>query len=658
MNKEKINRIFLILLTGLLSCLMMSMLYLGGGMNLKCFLGAEKVYDFPKEDLTKNSKGWEYHGDAEGYSIVKNNAVNKYRVGRSTGKWKCLYITMDKMNVPVLYATLEYYNNKKELLLEQPVELSLGENIIFLNEELPFYRLGIRIRDSKGTFFYIQSMQARSGINGFTPKRFAKAMIASGTAFLLLFAVGMLWHRKRGGREQKEHTGNPLPLSVLQNIFCIPGNFFGAWIKGRETKKQRQWLLGGSFFLLFLWILICNATGFGEEETYRYFALVCVVFLVLAALLMWEKPFAEVNWRNPLALSWCGLWLMVIVSDIFVDAGNKFFGYIMLFAAGFFLFSWNQTENPRRVLQLMMWALEADFVLAVIFCMLFRQKKTAVYYNGIFQTSEEMAMYALLMFGIFFAEFLDVLKKKRSLGVWLISGSGAAVSLYLALCSGGVTACIALAVLTAVMFGIKIRHLLRRENESAKFRRGQAVRMLFTATAALLLTAAVHAMLQKLPETLGTDMQIEDEQLISRLSSEELTLYQLLLPEELENAVSEDTLEIGLYQKSYARMIGLVGNIEQIYVYREPVSAYNGYLAVMYRYGIYAVLPFLLYQIWAVHTALGNCLREERKEHLWILAVDIAYIAFCIGGNAQIVWNSPLVWCFFLINGYSFFRKS
>lgn len=658
MKKEKRNRIFLVLLTGLISCLMVSMLYLGGGVNLKCFLGTENIYDFPQRDLIKDSKGWQYHADTGGYSIVKANAVNKYRVDRKAGNWKCLYITIDRMNVPSLPATLEYYDKDMELLAEQPISLIPGENIIFMNEDVRLSYIGIRIRDAKGTFFSVGSMQARSEVNGFTPKRFAKAMGASVAAFLCLFAAGMLWQSKRGGKRLRKHRGNPALLSVLQNLFCIPGNFLGARVKAGTTKRQREWLLGSSFFLLFLWIMICNVTGMGQEETYRYFALVSAALLVLAALLLWEKPLAEINWRNPLALSWCGLWLLVIISDVFVDAGNKFIGYLMLFAAGFFVFSWNQTENPGRVPKLMMWALEADFVLALIFCMLFRQKKTSVYYNGMFQTSEEMAMYSLLMFGIFFAELLGLFQKKGKLREWVFYGGGTAVSLYLALCSGTVTAYAALGVLTAAVAGIKIRHLFRREKASSGSFGGQAVRLVFTAAAAVLLTAAVHMALNNLPGMLGTDMQIEDEQLISRLSSEELAQQQLLMPEELENVVSWDTLEIGLYQKSYARMIGLVGNMEQIYVYRKPVSAYNGYLAVMYRYGIYAVLPFLLYQIYAVLAAAGNCYREDGKEQRWILAVDIVYLAFCVGGNAQILWNSPLMWCFFLINGYYFLRKS
>ena len=474
MKKANTNRNFLILLTGLLSCLMVSMLYLGGGINLKCFLGTEKIYDFSKEDLTKNANGFAYHQDAEGYSIVKNNAINKYRVGRGTGKWKCLSVTIDKLNVPVLYVTLEYYDKEKELLAEQPAELVLGENNIFLNEELPFYRLGIRIRDAEGTFFSIQSMQTRSEVSGFTPKRFVKVMGTSTAAFLLLFAVWILWQRKRGvrftaampqgaaghilGENPGGNSKNSVLISALQSLFCIPGDFFGVRVKSRTTPKQRERLFTSMFFLLFFWIQICNLTGFGRGETYRYFMLVCVGLLAGAALLLWENPLREVSWRNPLALYWCGLWCMVIISDIFVDAGNKFIGYVMLFVAGFFIFSWNQTENPQRVLTLMMRALEADFVLTIILCVLFRQIKPFVYYNGIFQRPDEMAMYAALLSAVFLAELLEQFWKGGECRKIFLFGSGTAVSLYLTLVSGAVTAYVALGCVVAVM-GVKLVHL-------------------------------------------------------------------------------------------------------------------------------------------------------------------------------------------------------
>lgn len=657
MNNYKKTGIFLILLTGLLTCLMASMLYLGGGVNLKCFLGAEQVYDFPERDLTKDSKGWEYHGDAKGYSIVKANAVNKYRVDRKAGTWKCLYVTIDQMNVAAIPASLEYYDKEMELLAEQPISLSLGENIIFMNEDIKVTYIGIRIRDAKGTFFSIQSMQTRSEVSGFTPERFAKAMTASYGTFLLLFAAGMLW-QSRTGKKPKLHTGNNVFLSVLQSLYRIPGDFFGERVKRRVKGRQRNRLLRSLFCMMFLWIMISNVIALDEGEAYRYFVLVCGIFLLLEAVVMWERPLVEINWSNPLALSWCGLWVLVIISDIFVDAGNKFIGYFMLFAAGFLIFVWNQMERPRVVLELMAEALEINFGLAVVFCMVFRQKKTAVYYNGIFGTSEEMAMYSLLMFAIFLVKLLGMFEKKGMLKFWVLYGSGAAVSLYFVLCSGGLTAYIALAVTAAAALGMTSWRYIRQKKHLGRMFVQQLGKLLVTAGAAALLTAAVHMAVEQLPGLLGTDMAIQEEQLISALSSEELSLYQTVLPEELEDVVSWDTLKVDMYQKSYARMLGLVGNISQLYVYREPVSPYNGYLAVMYRYGIYAVIPFLLYQIYGVYAAAANCKGKDGKEYLWILLVNIIYIVFCIGGNAGIALENPLVWCFFLMNGYSFFRNS
>ena len=69
----------------------------GGFKSLTYFLGSEAIYDFPETDMIKNAKGWEYHEEENGYYIVKNNAVNKYRVDRYVRTWKYLYLTISNL---------------------------------------------------------------------------------------------------------------------------------------------------------------------------------------------------------------------------------------------------------------------------------------------------------------------------------------------------------------------------------------------------------------------------------------------------------------------------------------------------------------------------------------------------------------------------------
>ena len=54
--------------------------------------------------MIKNAKGWEYHEEENGYYIVKNNAVNKYRVDRYVRTWKYLYLTISNCSVSEVHA--------------------------------------------------------------------------------------------------------------------------------------------------------------------------------------------------------------------------------------------------------------------------------------------------------------------------------------------------------------------------------------------------------------------------------------------------------------------------------------------------------------------------------------------------------------------------
>lgn len=132
---------------------MFTLMYLGGFKSLTYFLGSEAIYDFPETDMIKNAKGWEYHEEENGYYIVKNNAVNKYRVDRYVRTWKYLYLTISNCSVSEVHAILEYYDKEKNILKEQPIVIYNGENEIELDETIEIYRIGIRIRDAKGIFF-------------------------------------------------------------------------------------------------------------------------------------------------------------------------------------------------------------------------------------------------------------------------------------------------------------------------------------------------------------------------------------------------------------------------------------------------------------------------------------------------------------------------
>lgn len=133
MKNYKNEKSLFVALLGCTICLMFTLMYLGGFKSLTYFLGSEAIYDFPETDMIKNAKGWEYHEEENGYYIVKNNAVNKYRVDRYVRTWKYLYLTISNCSVSEVHAILEYYDKEKNILKEQPIVIYNGENEIELD---------------------------------------------------------------------------------------------------------------------------------------------------------------------------------------------------------------------------------------------------------------------------------------------------------------------------------------------------------------------------------------------------------------------------------------------------------------------------------------------------------------------------------------------
>ena len=105
--------------------------------------------------------------------------------------------------------------------------------------------------------------------------------------------------------------------------------------------------------------------------------------------------------------------------------------------------------------------------------------------------------------------------------------------------------------------------------------------------------------------------------------------------------------------KNYARMMGLYGNATQIYRNREPVQAYNGYLDLMYHYGIFAVIPFVLYQIYGFCISLKKCRRFFGKKNPYDMGKTHIIRIFFLesdSGNHDLISQNPLIHILIFLN--------
>lgn len=89
-------------------------------------------------------------------------------------------------------------------------------------------------------------------------------------------------------------------------------------------------------------------------------------------------------------------------------------------------------------------------------------------------------------------------------------------------------------------------------------------------------------------------------------------------------------------------------------VFRHKNPAYSGYLYMGYYYGIFMLVPYIMFQFTMLSVALKDMLleRKRRTAGILFLGVGIAYLCFAVCSNIENPWGHPLWLCYHLSVGY------
>lgn len=639
-------KIFTILLTGLLLCYTVVMMYIGGSVNIREFLSSGRVYDFSREDLQSSSRNWQYSEEEQGYWIQKNSALKKWKIEKKATGWCFLYVTVKEMSQEAMDIRIIYYNKEGQKVIEQPHTLMPGENIIILQypgEEL--YQMGIRIYGAKGQFLSIQSMQLRENALGFSLQRFGKLMAVSYLGFLAALAV--FWQiRKIGMKRKRERNG----VDALQEIYQILIEDVCRWVHQRTSSKGRQVSRKLLWSFLFVWMTAANLLGWCTDgQAHRYYMLSLSMIFLMIAVLAWERPLCCLNWKNPLCLAWLWLWIGTLLSDVFVVSDYKWHGIPMLLACGILIFIWNNMKYPGKMLAEILWALEVDFGIGILFCMIFRTKKLAIRYNGIFPDSQQFSMYAALMLAVFLVEISSLPGQKNLFkkSVWPVTG--AALSLFFLQRADSRSGFAAAAVLLGIFL---IWNCYNRQNWLREWKILAACGFK-AGIIAVFCVCLVHVSTKYLPEALGTELNFEQEHLVSSLPPEQMAEFDALKPGLMEGVHSVKDADYNMYWKNYIRRLGLTGSNQEVRLRRESIPSDNTYIQMMYRYGIFILIPFLLLQISLIWKGVRQT-KKGTREDIWVFMTGAVFLCFCFVTDADVPAGHPLWFCYYAGMGYWF----
>ena len=663
MKNKKENGIYKIIagaLTGLLLGFAAAMMSVGDSASVSDFLQAGDVYDFSRETLTKSNDEWIYNAEQQYFEIVVKNAIRRFNLDGKEKCWGYLYVNVDKLNVSELEAELRYYNKDKERIFKENIILRPGENVIALQSLIPVAEIGFNIKDAKGVCISLKSMQIREKQANYVPMRFWGVFVVSYVLFLVIWLVGKnLLYKHRAEAERTEKKQEALPGEVLSYFYEHMGSFFAAW----RTKRVSDIELGHrlSFSLLFITCIAANVLGWQtDEELFRYYLISSAALLLIAGGLCVpaEHRKKKVIWESPVAFAWIALWIGTVISDFFARGQIHFVGYVMIFAAGFFIYRWNRVAHPENVLFAMMEALEIVFGITILICVMFRPKLLAVQYNGIFRDPEDNAMFALLMvvvLGVMMERQMLCNRFTVKMNICLIE---LALAAYMVLRAENQTGYVIL-MLLMLMFAWRIIGYRKQWFEYAKKNIGLLALTLFLAAG---FAGAFHVGIKYVPEKIGLALTYKEEEKLSQESEQVLTELSWYDAKLVEDVVREEEIEKNIIQTNYLRKLNLYGNGKNMKVFREKVPAYSGYLYMAYRYGIFILVPFVMYQIIVLAAGIRGirtggkpkavCNKGQRS--LLILGIAIIYVGFCLCGNADASLKHPLILCMYLMTGCLF----
>lgn len=600
------------ILTGICCAVAGSLMLISGSFNLDCFYDVGEVYDVPRMTLEQNSDNSVYYDPIKKiWSVTTETAVKPITI--SPGNWKYFYLHLSEVSQDSFATELVCYNVLGEPVCQMDAILSEGENL-FVLPDVEYTRLNIIILNQTGLSFCMKKMQFRETPPIFSRTLFLRGFIAVFFMYFLITGCIYFFVRKRIRR-----FSCYAPIHALQELFLYLGK--GGEGFGRYSPRKRGLIRSGLFCFLFLFMQVNFILGFyHSNEWYRFLVLVCLAVVVLIAYLCWERPLVYLNWDNKLVLSWMMLWIVTIISDFIAQKRYAYTGYVMIFGMGFLFFMWGNMEHREQLLLDFIRGIKWSFFPNFLFCILFRPYITGYRYNGSSHSPGYFALYLLFVWLAFFGDIAFDTDNKKSVRNDLVSVFVLGICGDLLWKTQSISSILP-AALAVLVFSFKL-WLKRRQ-----------MKVLLLA-AYLILFCFGHISADRgvyhIPRWINAEIKFEGDTYLDTVTehpftlnvqaSEQPTVNRILY--KLQTFTGLESLTTGrtLFWKAHLRKLNLWGHRRSAYFLGSYRLPHSGFISMLYWYGIFAVIPYLLMLLYSF---LYTCryVRRHLFEHKYAFFV-------------------------------------
>lgn len=663
MEKNTKNRLFkwgIWFAVGVTFGLVLAFMVVSGSKSLNQFYDGGKVYDVLAAYRNGDAWGMTYDGNIGALQVTESKAAKICYLSDTEAEWDYSIFELSKLNKENIPCVFDYVDVDGESVYYQNVLLTEGENMI-QTDGIAYAGVNIWFYDQVGTTVSFDKIQFREKMVNFELGKFLGAFAA---AFVLYAVITVLFCQlaKRYGKKKNDWY---YIIDFLQGFYILVGERMGRITQHISAKNRGRLRIGLFLFLIIYMQIVLDLHMYETNRYYKIQMLVCSVAVVAISALCREKELVRINWRNKLVGAWTTLWIMACVSDFFVEKRYSFSGYIMLFVIGFFCFMWNNMEQKETIIHEFIVAIIISFVITTIFCFMCRPWVEGTRYLGSYYRPGMYGMYILYVW-IAILGHIDYIihHNKKLLPLILPETAGlalAAMLLWKTQASSGVLP----AALVAGIFVFK--QLFFPGDRSV---RKKAFMVIMTTIVIAVPVCEIGEWgLKNIPGIFDTEVYIEDDEVFTAAQIQTpfspVTVYaaenegkssgsRILKKLFEDNSLEAFTSARNFYWAGYLREMNLLGNENKVVLWGENRWPHSGFIAMMYRYGVFAVIPYTIMLFVNLLYAWKYMLRNGKNYGFFIFAVMAAAFVLILMENLELPFLYLCWWSMYLMMGVYF----
>ncbi|MDY3343447.1 MAG: hypothetical protein SOX45_12255 [Lachnospiraceae bacterium] len=562
-------------------------IWISPGGSLKEIGGDAQVLDLNYWQLSKSNSSIQYDKAADHYEILKDTASISQKINRADKCWNYVSVNIGSMSCPVLEGTLVFYDEEKNNIAEQRMELKQGHSLLAL-EKVKFSSLKFVTEGHKGDVVSDVTIQFREGAEFFSGKRYLMyVVICFGIYMICILGAYAISRRiKRSGSSEKMSI-----LSVLQDKYCVYVDLIGEKVTGYLSGRWRRIIRTVLMICLIGYLIVIN--NYGEKYVQDYYDIHMVIILLVFFLficLCREKKLQAVRWNQRLFFSWGLTAVLMISSDFLITKERMWTGVFILLLFGMFYFVWGNMEYPEQLIQELCIAWTMVFWVGMIYCLLFRKIEAGYIYSGFFTESNTFALFLAIVVEIGIARVLD---RK-----WVaLSGIEIGMAVVMIWKTQELFAFSVAIISLAVGLVLIVKKLCRESDWRAG--KQYLMALLCIGIAGMFMSQMYIWLRQPLISDVVFAQDVHKE-------AEAESLFTL---------VQENHWKYFLYTKfmiwkQYIRGLNLYGHAANAVYNGKKVLPYNGFLLIAYRYGIVTVIPYVV----MIAEAFCVCIKKIREK--------------------------------------------